>query len=281
MPVLYNFIIRILKILLPLGLVVLIVFLFINDLDADGERVLFHSPEQKSLLVEGPKPDNRVAGIKSESGEKFWVVTIDPVYFTITLPHRYDEIGVEIVFQAPAVSLVQLGGLASERGWNFYWQGLKNDVFDNIEWPCLIDADKNWYLCQRAKEYESIDEFLLNPPLRRRILNYNFALPENFSRLPVAGFNKETDYHDFDYLIGKYQPPELNGSWWKQEISFPIDSLYRQKNAVQFALSAPGLDKENKIVKIKYIKFILKKKPLTWKNFFPKLMDIIIKSLSD
>lgn len=268
-----NLILKLLKFILPLGLIVLVLLLFVKDLDVDGKRIIVHAAGQKSLLVEGPEPENRVAGIQFESGEKFWVVTIDPVYFKLTLPRRYNEITAEITFQAPGVSLVQFGGLVSERGWNFYWQGLKNDIFEKIDWPCLVDLDRGWYLCQRVKNYQSIDDFLLAPPRGKKILNYNFPLPEAFSTLSVTGFNKQTDYKNFDYFIAKYYPPQLSGQWLRKKVNFPLEILYKQGNMVQFALSAPGIDKENKIVKIKEIKFILKKDPITWKNFLPKIIN--------
>lgn len=268
-----GFFLKILKISLPLGLVFLVGYLVVKDLNVDGERVVLHSAENQSLLVEGPNPDTRVAGIESDEGDKFWVVTIDPVYWQLKLPRRYQTVGVEIIFQAQSVPIVQLGGLASQKGWNFYWQGMQNDIFERIDWPCLVDSDRSWYFCQRVKNYQSIDRFLLAPPGGRRILNYNFPLDENFAGLDVVGYNSEIDYHDFDYLIGIYKKPTPVGGWLKQEFVFPVHSLYSEGGILQFALSAPGIDKRHEVVKIKQLKFTLTKEPITWKNFIPKVSE--------
>ena len=191
-------IIKSLKILFPVGLIILVVYLIYQDLDFAGERLLVHSAASKSILVNGPGPDNRLAGVQSEQGEKFWTIIIDPVYWQLTLPRRYEEIEIEIVFQAPGVSLVQFGGLMTAKGWNYQWTGLKNDVWENISWPCLVDSERNWRLCQKEKNYQSIERFLLAPPTNKKISNYNFPLPEAFARLAVDNYNNQVDWQDDD-----------------------------------------------------------------------------------
>lgn len=264
-------IIKSLKILFPVGLIILVVYLIYQDLDFAGERLLVHSAASKSILVNGPGPDNRLAGVQSEQGEKFWTIIIDPVYWQLTLPRRYEEIEIEIVFQAPGVSLVQFGGLMTAKGWNYQWTGLKNDVWENISWPCLVDSERNWRLCQKEKNYQSIERFLLAPPTNKKISNYNFPLPEAFARLAVDNYNNQVDWQDYDYLIGVYQPPVPVGEWWRQTLQYQVDDLYLAGNVVQFALSAPGIDKNNQLVKIKELRFILRKEPITARNFLPKL----------
>lgn len=276
-----NAIITLLRIVLPLGLIVLVVFFIYKDLDVDGKRVVTHTPLDQHVLVTGPEPEIRLANSGLLSASQYWSVIIDPVYFKIILPYAYTAVDVTVEYQAPGVPLVQLGGLSDAKGWNFTWQGMQNDLFEAIEWPCIHDQERNWWLCQEQESYASIDEFLLSPPRGAQILNYNFSLPEQFDRLSVSGYNTEIDYQDFDYLIADYQMPTTQGEWSSQTLSYDIQELDTEQNTVQFALSAPGLDDRGQAVQVRAITFTLHKEPLTFSLFMQKAGRFFTKLVQD
>lgn len=267
--------IRILKILFPFGLAALVGFLLYQDLDVDGQRIIHHAISAPNSMVDGPGPDNRVSEVVEDSKERYWSVLIDPVYWTVTLPRQYDQIDVAIEYKAPNVPLVQFGGLFDADKWNFTWQGMQVSALDSLEWPCIVDQERGWYFCQKNKLYESIDAFLLDPPRYTSILSFNFPLDERFSSNTIDQFNHELDVREYDYIVADYIPSAVTSEWRTKHFSFPINSLDKQGNAVQFVLSAPGIDKRAEFVAIRSITFTLVKQPLTPQLLWQKVIQKI------
>lgn len=277
-----TIVVRLCNALAAIGLIVLIGYLVYVDIDVDGKRVVQHGPLGNHILVDGPGPEQRVTDLTLHTDGSYWTITIDPVYFQVILPYHYDSIDVAITYRAPGVPVVQLGSLASEKGWNFFWQGLQNEVLVNLDWDCLRDMERGWWLCQRDVAYSSIEDFLLAPPRNARIINYNFPLPEGFDRLDVMGFNHELDFEQFDYVIATFTEGVTDGDWVRQELHFPIDSFDAESiSEVQFALSAPGLDSRGQTLDVKSIEFTLTKKPLTTEIVIEKGIRVLKRIFTD
>lgn len=270
MPFWQKIIVRFLRVVLPLGLLVLVSYAVYADIDVDGVRVIRHTAEKLHLRVVGPYPETRIAGVFKNAGDKYWEVAIDPVYFDVRLPRKYDTVEVELVYSADQVPLVQMGGLVNPKGWQFSWQGVQNKLLDGISWPCLVERDKGWFLCQKKKKYQSIDAFLSRPPSQGRILNFNFPLPDIFARAQTVAYHIGQDMDDFEYFIAQYVPPSKQGRWMVKRLSFPTSELYRQGDKLQFALSAPGIDQRSQTIRIKEIRFTLYKEPITRENALVK-----------
>ncbi len=254
---------RILKVILPLGLFVVVGFLVYLDLDVDGQRIAIHAPADRSILVDGPDPDIRFAEVASDAGIKEWSILIDPVYWILRLPRRYDDVKVTLEYKAPQVPLVQFGGLANADKWEFAWRSVQNIALEQLEWDCLSEYHKQWYLCQKNVYYQTIEEFLLQPPVTAEIVNFNFPLPDTFAATRVTRYNHELALDDYDYVIALYtQPQEMDG-WLRQEFVFPLSELDMVEDGVQFVLSAPGIDDRNEVVSVRSLTFELRKAPLT------------------
>ena len=251
-----------------LGIVISVIYI---DLDVDGTRVIEHSLGSEHVMVSGPNPELRVNNIKFFTKDPYWDVYIDPVYFDMVLPRRYDSVDVVLEYQADGVPFIQFGAQTSEDGWNFAWNGVQNLLFENINWPCLRDKERAWWLCQKQANYSSIENFLLGPPKNAKIVNYNFPLPEGFSRLNVSGYNHLLDLEKFDYVIAKYSEPVSSGDWTYATSTYYIDTLYKDGRKLKFVISAPGLNDRGQSIKIKSLKFILRKEPITWGNVGEKI----------
>ena len=261
--------------LFAIGLLSIVVYVVYLDLDLDGVREIRHTLDSQHVMVKGPTPEVRVLENKGFVSENYWEIIIDPVYFHVFIPRQYDRVVVELEYMADAVPLIQLGGALGKTGWNFAWHCVQNTALDTIDWPCLRDEDRGWWLCQKNPQYRSIENFLLAPPRYAKIVNYNFALPEGFERLAIDGYNHETNLETYDYIIAKYTPPAIEGDWKRSVAEFSFDELYQSPDGLQFALSAPGIDDRSQKVNIRSITFRYEKDPMTlrdvWRKFKEKL----------
>lgn len=243
------------------------------DLDLDGERILSHSVSSEHVMVTGPDPELRVLTTKGFVGDQFWQVIIDPVYIHSFIPRQYDTVEVVLTYRADTVPLIQLGGAVGESGWNFAWHGVQNKALEEIEWPCLRDEEKQWWLCQRVPQYRSIENFLLAPPRSARVVNYNFPLQEGFDRLRIDGYNHETDLDNYDYFIAQYIPPSTSGDWNIARAEFVFSELYQSPEGFEFVISAPGIDDRSQTVDVKSIDIIYKKDPMTINDVWQRVLE--------
>ncbi len=262
---------KFLHVIFALGLVYLVVAVFYIDLDTDGVRIMSHSVNNQHAMISGPEPELRISEIRSFANKPYWEMFIDPIYLNLTLPRQYDTVDVVIKYKAEGVPFIQIGAQTSETGWNFAWNGIQNLDFENIDWPCLRDEERNWWLCQRSQNYSSIENFLLGPPRYGRIVNYNFLLPDGFGKLNVVGYNHLVDLENFDYVIAKYEAPNTSGEWTESVSTYSIDSLYQAGRDLRFVISSPGLNSRGQSIQIQSIDFVLHKYPETWASFKQKL----------
>ena len=256
-------------------LLIIVVAVVYIDLDIDGVRVIHHSLGESHIMVSGPSPELRVNNVRPFIQDPYWGVYIDPVYFDLVLPRKYNTVDVVLKYKADGIPLIQLGAQTSRDGWNFAWNGVQNLPFEEIEWPCLHDVEREWWLCQKQENYSSIENFLLAPPANSKILNYNFPLPEGFSRLKVTGYNHLIDLEEFDYLIAKYTSPTFGDDWMYSTASYSIDSLYQEGRKLHFVISAPGINDRGQIMQINSIEFILRKDPINKSNIGEKIISAL------
>ncbi len=109
---------------------------------------------------------------------------------------------------------------------------------------------------------------------------FAFSLDQYFYPFPlnVISLNNETDVNSLDYIISHYSPPAENDGWLVQAQTFDVDNLYRDSDGkIKFRLSAPGLSDDSSVIKIREIKIIFEKPPLTFSNLLERLKNFIIK----
>jgi hypothetical protein len=82
------------------------------------------------------------------------------------------------------------------------------------------------------------------------------------SELEVLGIN---------YVIADYQTPKTIDGWKVATADFDLGRLYWRENTLRFALSIPDIECQDK--KIKGIKFVLEKEPLTWGKLWEKIKE--------
>ena len=164
----------------------------------------------------------------SENGEFYQRIVSDPVYFSVQLPSAYPELQIEIDYQNPNQSIVELGVQLSDdtTQWAYDLQPLENKFVDDSTWE-RVESD-DYVLLQREPTYVSVEEFLAQPPKQSRVGTYrtNLNLPltddtyqpsdrtidlttalrgrhELFTYTNGTDLDFTFDYEDINYLAGQ------------------------------------------------------------------------------
>ncbi len=100
----------------------------------------------------------------------------DPVYFTLRVPRRFEKARLTLKFKNnSAEPIIEAGVLIDKEVWNYDLKPLDNAVLDNLitEWETVCSGDL--LLLQREKKFQSVEEFLKNPPDSEKIAAYNYS----------------------------------------------------------------------------------------------------------
>jgi len=275
---------KILDIILSLGLVALIIWLIIADINPEGTRVIFHSAGYKNPLVDGPKPAERVIGTYGSGKDKYWEIAIDPIYFDLYIPRLYQTIDMVVVYQNEGQNLIELGGLGSSQGWQITLKPGANQAIDELSWPCQEFA--GFRVCQNldrldreeAVIYLDFNDFV-NQIGDSKIMTYHYKFPEQIG-VASAGWYKDSNLTDYDYLVTTYfSPKDLGQNWQQMRATFRAEELWLKGHIYKFMISAPGLDQGARL-RIKSIKFTLNEEPITKDNLRIKMSRFFKRNLA-
>lgn len=193
----------------------------------------FNTP---SALISEFEPAGRALSREqnTENGDFYQRVVMDPVYFSVDLPSAYPTADVTIEYQNPYQNIVQLGLELDDDDatWNYAFEPLENKFIDNSNWP-TIENDK-YVLLQREPTYESVDDFLDQPPTESEVgtfltsLEFPFIDPtyqpspagttittplrgrhELYTYIKDETLSIEFSYHDINYALGA-DPLKIN-----------------------------------------------------------------------
>lgn len=150
-----------------------------QELVPSGEFVVEHQVGERSPFIDRILPDARVEEVqKDDEGDTVRPITGDPAFFFVH-PHRgFDEVEVEVWFKNEENPIVELGGLARAGDEVYDLKPLQNTNIDNLSWDRL--EENGILLLQKNAAYESIDDFLLNPPPRHEIATYHYQLAKPY-----------------------------------------------------------------------------------------------------
>jgi len=174
---------RIIVILLPLAGLFLLIR---KDLVLDGVAEYIYDFKRPAAVITELFPANRLSAVfKLKDFNQYWQqIKQEPVYFEVRVPQKFDQAEVEITYQNPAKTLIQLGlNTAGEGVWNYWLKPLDSPLLNDLAWFKVGD-DARGTLWQRTKEFLNLDLFLekidslkgvsaLNYPLNRQ-----FILPD-------------------------------------------------------------------------------------------------------
>jgi len=107
-----------------------------------------------------------------DNGETYQRLVGEPVYFTVDLPGAFDHVTVTLRYQNPNQTVVELGVKKTKDVdlFDYIIQPLENKLVDNSDWSRLENDEL--ILLQKEPVYSSIDDFIKNPPLDKKVGTY-------------------------------------------------------------------------------------------------------------
>ncbi len=183
---------RLVCILVGVSSILWIVFQYFGG---NGVLTLAYQFDGAGLAISELSPHGRALDLEQnqDNGETYQRVVGEPVYFTANLPGSYDRLTVELEYQNPEQTVVELGVKQTSNAllFDYLMQPLENKLVDDSDWNRL--ETNQYVLLQRTPHYASVEDFLTHPPIDASIGSY-FTVPS----LPFS---------DPDY-----QPDESRGS---------------------------------------------------------------------
>jgi hypothetical protein len=122
-------------------------------------------------------PPDRVNAAKDGTQE----LSGDPVYFSLRTPRPFNQAKVTFKFQIDSsLPILQTGVSTDGRNWQYNLQPLYNAKLEELlkNWSVLWEGDT--LLLQRTKQFNTISDFLKNPPDPAKIALSNYNLKTNY-----------------------------------------------------------------------------------------------------
>ncbi len=164
--------IQLILILIPFGL---LYYLGQQYFVPSGEFEIFHSVNDTSAYIDQLAPPDRVEQPIKINNELSQAIIADPVFFFLH-PHRaFSKLSFEIWFQNETVPIVEFGGRVRTNPEGYDLRPLHNHLIDTLPWKRI--TQNGLTLLQKKKNYDSIDDFLTNPPKRESVAVYKVDYP--------------------------------------------------------------------------------------------------------
>ena len=263
--------VRVILIIIP---VVILVFLVSKDFAWSGRLEVRYNFCKDSPFILPLFPKGRALDIKKDKNDCFQPVAIDPVYFYLQMPRWFEGATVHIKYKNPGFPIIELGAQKRHNEWDYDLKPLENRLIDSLSWTKI--QKENVVLLQKNKRFDTISDFLNYLPKGKKVVFYNYELPSYFYRfLRVEQLNIYTNLEDADYIIATYASPKEQGEYQESQAFFQLKDYYVENNKLRFMLSVPSLDESGKELRLKEIRVILEKEPLTFENFISRLRGFL------
>ena len=122
-------------------------------------------------------PKDRLITVGREKGN---LIQAEPVYFYIKTLRPFSRAVVTIDYSHPS-SLMELGICRDKAQWNFERKPIYFDTLEELASTNQISNENGLLFWQKNKKYESLKDFINNPPSVEKIGVYNYSFPLVFS----------------------------------------------------------------------------------------------------
>jgi len=239
---------RIIIIILPLvGLFLLVR----KDLVLNGFVDYTYNFKRPIATITELFPANRLSSVFNVKGlNQYWQqIKQEPVYFEVRVPQKFEQAEVEITYQNPAKTLLQLGLNTTGAGdWNYWLKPLDNPLLNNLSW-FRVDDNARGTLWQKNKEFLNLDLFLQKLDVLHGVAAINYPLNQSFTLPNYKPDNKLRVYNEairgqhsfYTYIKNE----DLNFTFIMQDINRsdgpdPLTiTVYNQKNEVVAEVKEP------------------------------------------
>lgn len=207
-------------------LLFLAVFWFLYMAVVPGGKITYiYDFEKHSEFISKLSPDTRV--IEADKEYPNFIIG-NPVYFNLHTSRKFTSAELEIKYRrlndfsiASDYPVFEAGILLDGKHWRYDLQPLENEILDKLSLVWNLKSEGDLLLLQNPRQdasssdtlYDSIQDFLENPPTPEKIAVYNFDLDyeyvlENYRSLSVEELldSKEESYVEIEKsLRGAYQ----------------------------------------------------------------------------
>lgn len=108
------------------------------------------------------------------------MVQAEPVYFYLKTLRPFTSAEVTVHYSHPS-SLMELGICRDKAHWNFERQPIYFNTLEELASTNQVSIENGLLFWQKEKKYNSITDFINNPPSVEKIGVYNYNLPVVFS----------------------------------------------------------------------------------------------------
>ncbi|NCF75489.1 MAG: hypothetical protein GWO87_03325 [Xanthomonadaceae bacterium] len=116
--------IRIILILLP---ILAFVFLVDKNFALSGKIEAVYNFDKNNPIISILKPSGRALKIeKNKNNDYSQSIIIDPVYFDLYLPTKFQKVKLIFIYQKPKNQIIKVGPQIFNDGWNYYLKELKS-----------------------------------------------------------------------------------------------------------------------------------------------------------
>lgn len=152
--------------------VVVLLFLGLQRLAPSGVFTVSAGTLERSPYINRILPQERAP--QSEAGDYVSLIA-DPAYMAVHLPAEdFATAEIALTYRNHGQSVFELGALTDIFSQSYDLKPIASTLLDESAWSSLREGER--LLLQRNKEYQSIAEFLTNPPSRSRIATYHDEL---------------------------------------------------------------------------------------------------------
>lgn len=136
-----------------------------------GVFVVDHIVGEKSPFIDELQPGNRVESVaQTKFGDAQQAIIADPVFFFLHPHTDFDDVEFEVWFKNADLPIVELGVLSQTNPEQYTLLPLHNRLIDESSWY-RIEKD-GLVLLQRERVYDSVKNFLADPPSRDSVAVY-------------------------------------------------------------------------------------------------------------
>jgi len=282
-----KYILRIYRILLIMGVLLLFGWLIYKNLIVTGQITIVKDFCQESPFISNLYPENRAGGVEIENGFCFQRFFIEPIYFKVKVARTFAKAKVKIIYQNPSQDIFQLGLLQRRidpLDWKFQLKLLENNFFDNLDWFKL--SEQGITLWQKSKKFETIYDFVNNVPVDQKTATFFYQFDKEAIKNPtkVVVWNPKTPLQYVDYIISQYQTPKISSGfdsdvWREQTAEFEVNFNYMNDHALEFMLSSPNLTENRNEIKISRIEVDLSRPPVNWASLSSDIKNYLIRKI--
>ncbi len=211
------------RIVIWLSPVMLFVWIASENLVATGSVTLRCSAQRCDAQLQSVAARERevLIGRSKSASERYRVITADPFSFDVQLFRSANAATVRMTYDNPDdQEVLRLGVLQKGSRYDYYQFANDNPLLTALEvgWNTVVDGETTLFQRPKAnvRQYQSLVEFLADPPDQRRVGTYNVDLS---ARIRLPGYEpstaKRTDdvnlrgSHVFVVYVGTGEPLDL------------------------------------------------------------------------